>query len=270
MNKRVLITGGTGNLGRKVRRRLVEQGYAVRIMSRREPQPGEDDSVEWAVAQLTSGEGVREAVRGADVIVHTASSPFPASVELDGGRHLLAAAQAEGIEHFVYISIIGVDRIAFSYYEHKHQVEQMVAGSGVPYTILRAAQFHAFVDMIIGGLAKLPVLLQPQGWQFQPVSAEDVAAGLVRTVADGPQGRLPDLAGPELLTLDEMVQAWLDAQDMRKPVIRVPVPGGLSRGFRAGHNTAPDRATDGMTWGDYLAGKGGDRAARAQREAQTA
>ncbi len=255
MNKRVLITGGTGNLGGHLRRRLDQMGYQVRIMSRRQPEPGQGENVEWAVAQLVSGEGIREAVRGVDVIVHAASAPFPPAVEIDGGRHLIGAAQEEGIDHFVYISIVGVNEIAFSYYGSKLEVEEMVAESGLPYSILRATQFHAFVRRIIETLAKLPVILVPKDWRFQPISAGVVAARLAAIVQEGPQGRAPDLAGPKVLTLDEMLGAWLEANGVRKPVLRIPVPGGLSRGFREGHNLAPDRAEDGLTWNQHVRGR---------------
>lgn len=252
MNKRVLITGGTGNLGGHLRRRLLEMGYQVRIMSRGEPDAGQSAGVEWAVAQLVSGEGVREAVRGVDVIVHAASAPFPRAVEVEGGRHLIAAAQAEGVEHFVYVSIVGVDEIDFSYYDSKRHVEQMLADSGLPYSIQRATQFHAFVNQIIQALAKLPVILLPKGWRFQPLSADDVAARLAAIVENGPEGRAPDLAGPEVLTLVEMLTTWMEANGVRKPILRIPVPGGLSRGFREGHNLAPERALGGLTWNEYV------------------
>lgn len=252
MGNRVLITGGTGNLGGKIRHRLLEVGTQVRIMSRRAPKPGEDDGVEWPIALLASGEGVREAVRGADVIVHTASSPYPAAVEIDGGRHMIEAALDEGVTHFVYISIIGVDKISFSYYENKLRVEKMIAESGLPFSIVRSAQFHKFAAQIIEGLAKLPIVFLPKGWKFQPVSAGDVADVVVRIVKNGPQGRVPDVAGPEVLTLEEMLRAWMEAREMNKPVLHVPVPGGLSKGFRAGHNTAPDNKIEGMTWAEYL------------------
>lgn len=270
MKQRVLITGGTGNLGSDLRRKLVDRGYAVRILSRRPPEPGEDRGVEWAVAQLVSGEGVREAVRGVDVIVHTASSPFPASVEIDGGRHLIDAAEAEKVDHFIYVSIIGVERIGFFYYTNKRKVERMITSSGLDYSILRAAQFHTFVAQILAGLSKLPVVLLPRGWQFQPVSAGDVADVLTEVVKDGPQGWVPPVAGPQVLTLDEMWVAWKNAEGSNKPVFRIPVPGGLSKGFRAGHNLAPDRAYAGTTWADYLAERIKHREVSDPKEARAA
>lgn len=269
MKKRVMITGGTGNLGGRLRTRLNEMGFQVRIMSRRQPRPDEGDNVEWAVADLVSGEGIHRAIRDVDVIVHCASSPFARNVEIDGGRHLITAAQDEGVEHFVYISIVGVDEIPFPYYESKRTVELMVAKSGLPYSILRATQFHQFVGRIVETLAKLPIVFLPRDWRFQTVSAGDVADRLAAVVRDGPRGRMPAIAGPEVLSLDEMLRAWMVANEVRKPVLKVPLPGALSSGFRAGHNLRPDRAVESLGWTEYVRGR--ERlVSRSQREARAA
>ena len=252
MPKRVLITGGTGNLGGHVREHLLRRGYTVRIMSRREPRPGEDHGVEWAVAQLTSGQGIGDALQGVDVVVHAASSPLRRGVEIDGGKHLVTAARRERIEHLVYISILGIEEISFSYYATKLDAEGIVKDSGLEYTIVRSAQFHKFVHMIIEGLAKLPVILLPKGWRFQPIYAGDVARLVADAVDRGPRDQTRYIAGPEILELDAMLRSWKAANGVKKPVIRVPVPGGLSAGFRKGHNTAAEYAIDGIRWDQYL------------------
>lgn len=263
MKKRVLVTGGTGNLGSRLRQRLVERDYQVRVMSRRQPERGEAVGVEWAVAQLVSGGGIREAVEDVDVIVHTASSPFPKAVEIEGGRHLLAAAAEAAVEHFVYISIVGLEEIDFSYYDSKRRVEEMIADADLPYTIQRVTQFHRFVEQILETLAKLPVVPLPKGWRFQPISAADVADRLADIVDGGPSRRTPEIGGPEVLSLEKMLRTWMRAQDMSKPVLKVPIPGGLSRGFRSGHNLVPDHAVAGWTWSEYLGDRDPSRAARA-------
>jgi len=251
---RVLVTGGTGNLGRELTPRLLAAGYTVRVMSRRSPNPGEDARVEWAQASLESGTGLSEAVKGADVVVHAASSPVKRGVDVAGTARLLDQARVAGVEQFVYISIVGIDQIGFSYYRNKLAAERLIEASDVPSTILRATQFHEFIDQILGILARLPLAFIPTNWQFQSISIGEVADQLVAVVQKGPSlgGRLPDIGGPEVLRFGEMAKAWLAAQEMRRPIVHLPLPGKLSAGFRWGHNTTPRNRVGKLTWSEWL------------------
>lgn len=270
MWKRILITGGTGNLGSHVRRQLADADAAVRIMSRRQPASGEDQGVEWSVADLVSGEGLADAVADIDVIVHTASNLWPRSVEREGGRNLFAAARAAGVQHVIYSSIMGVDKIDFFYYRDKLEVERMLADSGLGYTIVRAAQFHKFVLMNVRAMTKLPIAIQPKGWQFQPIYAGDVAGAIVADALTGPANGIKRIAGPEVLSLDQLMGTWMEIFGQSKPVLRLPVPSGLSRGFRAGHNTSPANSVSGLRWSEYLEALTRDAAGPARREPQAA
>src|SRR3990172_8391245 len=171
---RVLITGGTGGLGREAAPRLAGAGATGRGMSRR-AAPAEGAPTEWAQAQIETGEGLAEAVAGVDVIVHCASSPFRRTrvVDVEGTRRLLEAAKAAGVPHFVYISIVGIDRIPLGYYKHKLAAERLIEESGVPYSIQRAPQFHTLVDQIMRNLLRFPVGLYPAGFKFQPIDPGD-------------------------------------------------------------------------------------------------
>ena len=140
---KVLVTGGTGSLGRELTPRLLAAGYTVRIMSRRNPKPGEDARVEWVQASLESGTGLSEAIKGVNVVVHAASNPAKREVDVTGTARLLNEARTAGVQQFVYISIVGIDRIGFSYYRNKLAAEHLIEASGLPWTILRATQFHA-------------------------------------------------------------------------------------------------------------------------------
>jgi uncharacterized protein YbjT (DUF2867 family) len=249
---RVLVTGGTGNLGRELTPRLLAAGYTVRVMSRRSPRPGEAVRVEWATASLESGAGLDNAVKGTDVVIHAASSPVKREVDVTGTARLLEQARVAGIEQFVYISIVGIDQIGFSYYRNKLAAERLIEASDVPWTILRATQFHDFIDRILGTLARWPLAFIPTNWQFQSIDTGEVADQLVAAIQTGNGGRLPDIGGPEVLRFGEMARAWLAAQDKRRPVIHLPLPGKLSAGFRQGLNTTPPNRVGKLTWSEWL------------------
>jgi len=255
----ILVTGGTGTLGRHVVRTALGAGHGVRVQSRRPRSENarlEDSlTVEWRQADLASGDGVPEAVAGVDAVVHAAHDPRkPQLVDVGGTRRLVEAARAAGVGHFIYVSIVGVDRIPFGYYRAKVEAEQIVAGSGIPYSILRATQFHSFVDQIIRAAARVPFVLPlPTDFQVQSAAAEEVADRLVRALADGPGGRLPDFGGPEVTTLGEAAAQWKAARGVQKPVVRIPLFGGFAAGFRAGHNTVAGGESGSARWADWLA-----------------
>src|SRR3989337_1256223 len=195
---RVLVTGGTGVLGREIVPRLAAAGYTGRGMSRR-AGPAAGAPTEWAQAQIEAGEGLAEAVAGVDVIVHCASSPFRRTrvVDVEGTRRLLGAAKAAGVPHFVYISIVGIDRIPLPYYKAKLAAERLIEESGAPYSIQRAPPFHTLVDQTLRSLTRFPIGFYPAGFKFQPIDPGEVAERIVQQVEAGPGGRLPDIAGPE-------------------------------------------------------------------------
>lgn len=251
---RVLVTGGTGVLGRETIPRIAAAGHAVHMLSRR-PPPAEGGEVAWVQADLTTGEGVAEAVAGVDAVVHLASDPARSeAVDVGGTQHLTGAAREAGISHLVYISIVGVDRIPFGYYQRKYAAEQLIAQSGVPYSVLRATQFHPFLDALLSAAARAPYLLPiPAGFKVQSVSEAEVAARLARSLEDGPRERLPDFGGPEVMTVGDAAERWARARGVRRRVVRVPIPGALAASFRAGHNTAPDGDRGSVRWEDWLA-----------------
>lgn len=151
----VLVTGGTGLLGGRVVGALVRRGHSVRILSRRARDPGGSEGSEGARllrGDLASGLGLREAVAGAEAIVHCASATGARTpwslrkVDVEGTRRLVRAARETGADaHLVYPSIVGVDAVPLSYYHAKRAAEEEVARSGLAWTIGRSTQFHALV-----------------------------------------------------------------------------------------------------------------------------
>lgn len=253
----ILVTGGTGVLGRAFTQRLAARGHPVRVMSR-QPRPATlAEGVEWAQAELETGVGLEATVRGAPIIVHCASSPFTRTHEVDveGTRRLLDAARSAGVQHFVYISIVGVDRIPYPYYRAKYAAEQVIEGAGVPYTILRATQFHELLDGWLHSLVRFPWVWLPTDLQFQPVDAGEAADALVHCVAAGPVGRAPDMGGPEVLRSKVIIAQWLAARGMKRPVFHMPMLGGFAAALRRGDNTCPQNRQGKITWPEWLAQK---------------
>ncbi|HEX8072100.1 MAG TPA: NAD(P)H-binding protein [Pyrinomonadaceae bacterium] len=250
---RVLITGGTGLLGRALVRTAVGAGHAVRVLSRRARAAA--DGFEYAVGDVASGAGLDAALSGVEAIIHAASDPRrPEEVDVGGTRRLVEAACTAGVAHLVYVSIVGIDRIPVRYYRTKLEAEGIVAASGLPHTVLRATQFHAFVAWLISGAARVPFVLPlPAGFKFQPVDEAEVAEQLVRCLGEGPRGRADDFGGPEVLSLEEMAEAWMEATGVRKRMLRLPVPGALAAALRGGANTAPDGERGSVSWREWLA-----------------
>lgn len=172
--------------------------------------------------------------------------------DVDGTARLIAAAHRAGVVHLIYVSIVGIDRIPVAYYRHKLAAEAIVQGSAVPWTIVRGTQFHDLMDVLCGRMARFPVALVPAGFRSQPIHVAEFADAVWRCVADGPRGRSPDVAGPEILTFPEMVRSWMSAQGMHKPMLRLPIPGRAAAALRRGEGTAPAGAVGRVTWTAWL------------------
>ena len=257
MTSDILVTGGTGTLGRLVVRRLQDAGGKVRVLSRRSREGGE--GIEYVTGDLATGEGIGAAVDGAGIIVHCAGS---SKGDDDKARSLVRAAERAGTRHLVNISVVGADRVPvvsgadramFGYFASKLAAERVVAGSGLPWTTLRATQFHDLILLVARQMTKLPVIPVPAGFRFQPVDVGEVADRLVELALGTPAGLAPDVAGPRVYTVAGLLHGYLRARGTRRPMVPVPVPGRAARAVRAGANLAPQRAVGRRTWEDFLA-----------------
>jgi uncharacterized protein YbjT (DUF2867 family) len=251
---RILVTGGTGTLGRQLIPRLQTAGHSVRVMSRR--SSGDGTAVDWLRADLATGEGLAEAVTGNDVIAHLATAvrrPWEIRrVDVEGTRRLVAAARAAGVEHLVYVSIVGVDRIPWPYYKAKLAAEAEVQADSVGWSILRATQFHPLVDAIFSVLSRLPVIPIPARTAGQPVDPGEVADRLVTLIEAGPDRRISEFGGPEVLRGAEPAYQWLRARGLRRRVVPVWIPGKVGLGFRAGYHLTSQQPTGRVTWQEWL------------------
>ncbi|MFE7743622.1 SDR family oxidoreductase [Nocardia sp. NPDC057455] len=242
---KILVTGGTGALGRLVVDRLRESGHDVRVLSRR---PGAGTHV----GDLRTGTGVAEAAADTDVIVHAASD-FRRAGGSDLAQTENLLRQAREVRHLLYVSIVGIDRIPFRYYRNKLACERAVIDSGVPHTILRATQFHELIAAVLQTVEKWPVAPLPPDFRFQPVAAADVARRLAALAEGQPLGRAPDFGGPEVRTMAQLAQVWQAARQRPRRIVPLPVPGRIGSAFRAGLNTCPDHPDGTQTWAQFVA-----------------
>jgi uncharacterized protein YbjT (DUF2867 family) len=240
---KILVTGGTGTLGRAVVPRLREQGHVPRVLSRH----GGPDRY---VGDLETGDGVTDAVRGVDAVLHAASRR---GHDVAQARTLLDAVRAEEVPHLVFVSIVGVDRVPLRYYRDKLRVEQMVAESEVPWTVLRATQFHDLLVRVFGVLGRSPVLPVAAGAWFQPIDVRDVADRVAALATGAPVGRAPDLAGPQIRSMADLARTWAAAIGRRRAVLPVPFPGRTSRAVREGGLIDPGHAAGRITFEEFLA-----------------
>jgi uncharacterized protein YbjT (DUF2867 family) len=248
MSEKILVTGGTGVLGRRVVDLLHSAGADTRVMSHSaKPHTVHGD--------LLTGEGLASAVRGIDTIVHCATSPFRRAREVDvvGTVRLLEEASLAGVSHVIYISIVGIDKVSsYPYYRVKLDAERVVESSPIPYTILRATQFYDLVLMALRFLGRSPVMPIPRGFLGQPVDAGEVAARLVEISLSGPAGRVPDIGGPEVGTLAGAARTYLEVTGLRRRILEVSVPGETARAFRDGALVCPENAYGQIRWVDFL------------------
>ena len=255
MTSLILVTGGTGTLGRRLLPRLSAVGRSVQVLTRH--ARADEDGVSYVTGDLTTGEGIEAAVDGVTTIVHCAGTN---TGDDETTRTLVRAAARAGAPHLVYISVVGADRVPinsavdramFGYFGSKLAAERVVAESGLPWTTLRATQFHDLILTVARALAKLPVVPVPAGSRFQPVDTDEVAARLVELALAEP-AVVPDLAGPHVYGVAELMRSYLRATHRRRPVVPVPLPGKAARAVREGAVINPERAVGKRTWEEFL------------------
>ena len=215
---KIAVAGGTGVVGRHVVEVARERGHVVTVLSRSE---GVD---------LTTGAGLAERLAGVDAVVDVtsvATQKRGAAEAFFGGvtRNL----QAAGAAHVVALSIVGIDDVDTGYYAGKRLQERLLAEGDVPWTVLRATQFHEFAQQALGFARIGPLSLVPR-MRSQTIAAREVAEMLVDLAERGPSGRVPDLAGPQVHDLVDLARRVADG----RRVVPVRVPGAAGRAMRSG------------------------------------
>jgi uncharacterized protein YbjT (DUF2867 family) len=248
---RIAILGGSGVLGNAVTANAISAGHTV-VTASRHPRAPLPAGATAAVADVTTGEGLAAAFAGADAVIEATNAQQGARDVLVGGtQRVLEAARAAGVRHFVGISIVGIDDAPLPYYGVKREQEKVVQAGRVPWSLLRATQFHDLVPRYVR--PKLGIVAVPRGMRLQPIDVGEVAALLVRAAESGPQKRMPDVGGPEIADIVALARAWRAAHGEHSWIVPVPVPGATGKYLRSGKMCAPDRAVGKVTFGQWLA-----------------
>lgn len=246
-----LVTGGSGTLGQHIVRRLAKTDEETRVLSRRSAPVGPDGAA-WFTGDLTSGHGIGQALDGCSTVIHSATDPWGRTRDVTQAGNLLSEATRAGVEHVIFVSIVGCDRFPYTYHQTKAAVEGLVEESGLGYTILRATQFHELLDSLLARLSRSPMVPVPAKTYIQPVAAADVAERLTEFVKGSPQGRAPDMGGPKIRTARDLANRYLAAHHVRARATSLPLPGALGSALRSGMLLAPDTTRGNQTWEEYL------------------
>lgn len=264
---RVLLTGGTGTLGKELLPKLAEAGHDVVAFSRR-PLP-DDVPATCAVGDLSTGEGIEEAIRGCDVVLHAATAGFGdrytfrwamfhrAGVDVRGTQLLLEAAKRVGVSHFLFTSIVGMDRVPYwpniyRYFKHKLAAERLVRESSIPWTIARMTQFHPLLDQIFEWQLRMPGPVTVLDAPGQPIDPSDAADHVIARLSGNPTHDVVEAGGPEVLSARQIVDAWTARRGVKRKARVVRAPGKIGRAMAEGALTCPDKAIGTVTWEQWL------------------
>jgi uncharacterized protein YbjT (DUF2867 family) len=242
---RIAVAGGTGLTGAEVARIASERGHEVVILARAR---GVD---------LVSGAGLPDALRGVDTVIdvsniNTLKTEVSVSFFAGATSHLLHDGRAAGVRHHIALTIVGMDAAPDGYYAGKLSQERLIEQGDVPWTILRATQFHEFAAMMFAQAKVGPLHLAPRA-RVQPIAVREVAEHLV-DLADGePAGRVPELAGPHEEQLEAMVRGYARATGHRGWIPAVSLPGSMGRAQRSGALLpGPGAALGTQTFAEWL------------------
>lgn len=256
----VLVTGGTGHLGQDIVTRLVHAGHRVRLFAR-SPRPSMQ--VEWAIGDLATGEGLQAALQDVDTVINAATcSPIarrggirpvdffrsPSAVDVEGTERLLALCHEASVQHFLHVSIVGLEDASLPYARVKLAGEHLVRNSPLPWSVVRATPFYYLLESMIAGIAWLPVWPMPTT-VFNPVDTSDVADYLVRCAFDGGRGERAEIGGPDNLSCVAFARQYQKALNLRRIVLPLHLSDatGRSMGFVASNGVRGR-----LSWADWL------------------
>ena len=247
---RIAIVGGTGLLGRPITEELRSRGHDVRVLSRHAPEYRVD---------LATGAGLDVALVGCDVVIDASndSTKQAAATLVEGTKRLLNAEAVASVEHHVCISIVGCDRIPLRYFRVKTAQERAVEEGIVPWTIVRATQFHELISTSLAAGSRFGVMPLPRG-TLQTVAVRDAARAIAGVAEKAPQRRRVLVVGPERNELRELAKRWRTSAGRRVLFLPMPLPGAIGQALRGGALTADSPDIRGTTsFNAWLASNGG-------------
>jgi uncharacterized protein YbjT (DUF2867 family) len=239
------VLGGTGQAGGATVAELRRRGHRAIVLSRRPP----DEGGEHRPADVESGVGLAFAMCGLDALVETLSGP--PGVLVWGTERALAAAGAAGVGHVVSLSAAGAGRAPHDHYRAKAEQEAVVQAGGVPWSIVRAAQFHSLLDAAFAAAARrgvMPLVRAP----VEPVDPAEVAAALADRVEAGPDEAVTAVAGPYVERLDRLARQWARSRGVRRLPVAIPAVGGLLQAARDGALLDPAPRRGRVSFEDWL------------------
>lgn len=244
----ILITGGTGLLGKAVCALLLKRGIKYTVATHKRP-------VEKNMVYLDLGSmgEMNAALLNRPIILHLASDKKHPHNDVNGTKRLLQEIVRWNYNpHFIYISIVGTDLLPVTYLKQKFQVEEEIKKSGVRYSILRATQFHNYVDKILQQLLKFRLAILPKNVLVQPIDVNVVAERLVNMCFEPPANQIENIGGREVLTLEEVVDFWLRVKNKHETVLNMPLWGRAGRSLKAGCLTCEKKTREGRNWRQWV------------------
>jgi uncharacterized protein YbjT (DUF2867 family) len=221
---RIAVAGGTGVLGRQVVDAVRAAGHDAVVIARA------------AGVDVISGAGLDGALEGVDTVVDasnimTMSRSKSVAFFEAGTANLLREGDRAGVGHHVVVSIVGIDRVDYSYYEGKRAQERLALAGRVPCSVLRITQFHEFAGQLLDRFG--PVAFIPD-MTSQPIAGREAADAVLALALAEPVGPAPDLAGPQRLKMIDMVRAYVRARGLRRLVVPIVLPGAAGAAMRDG------------------------------------
>ncbi len=235
-------------LGKAVCALLLKRGIEYIVATHKEPI-----EKNMVYIDLASMEGMDSALLNKPVILHLASDKKHPDNDVYGTKRLLQEiVKGNYNTHFIYISIVGTDQLPMNYFKQKFQAEEEIKKSGASYSILRATQFHNYVDQILQQLLKFRLAILPKKVLVQPIEVSVVAERLVNMCFERPTNQIENIGGREVLTLEEMADFWLSVKNKCKTVVNIPLPGRAGRSLKAGCLTCEKKTNGGRNWKQWL------------------
>ena len=258
---RICVAGGTGQAGRAVVRQALDQGHAVAVLSRNPPLPEAREYYDGAAyfrADVTTGEGLAEALAGADVVIDCLEARTGKALRnyAAGGAVLLGEAAAAGVARAVQLSIVNCDQSTFRYYRSKADKERVYARSPLETRTVRTTQFHSLVAGIFAAGSRLGLVPVIKGARFQTIAPADVASVLLEAALEPPSGEayaLRTIGGPEVLDMESLARTWKRITGGKGLLTNLPLPGSTGRFLREGKNLAPGQRHGDTTFEAWLA-----------------